>query len=263
MRFSPCIPLLLLALVSCRKKDYDDVKIIGHAGSGLAVTNTPYHDNSLESIEYALEMEGIDGVEVDVQCSANGSAWMFHDLFIDGATNGSGCVPSRTDDYLETLHYSTAEKESLARLDELDFPPDNKELFLDIRSSNACTDMLIDVQIIVQAVQSALPGVPPGNIIVVTNKAQWIGTFYQLGWKVFYETGAVNAYLSSTHLPETTGLCIRNAHISKDEVATIQKAGKQVVIFEVRSPRGIRLALKKRPEYLMTDDLKATLIEKY
>jgi hypothetical protein len=43
----------------------------------------------------------------------------------------------------------------------------------------------------------------------------------------------------------------------------LQAAGKKVIIFEVRSPKGIKSALKKHPNYLVTDDLRATIIEKY
>jgi len=263
MRFNGYLLLLLIVLFSCRKKNYDAVKIIGHAGSGLAVTNAPYHDNSLKSIQYALDMEGVDGVEVDIQCSADGTAWLFHDVLLNNQSNGSGCVNSQSDGYLETLQYTTTEQEPLSKLKELAFPFETKELFLDLRSSNECKNELIDVQVIVQAIQAALTNAPPAKIIVITNQQQWIHPFYQLGWTVFHEVEEVNTYLSGAYLSETSGVCMRNANISQDEVKTVQELGKQVFLFNVRSPKGIRSALKKYPDYLLTDDLKATLIEKY
>jgi len=263
MRFSLLILTAILLFFSCRKKDYGSVKLIGHAGSGLSITTSPFHDNSLKSIQYALETEGIAGVEVDVQCSANGTAWLFHDPELDNQTNGSGCPNSVTDDYLQSLHYTTAEQEPLSMLKELAFPFGSKELFLDLRSSNACKSELIDVHVVINAIQQAFPGIPPAQIIVITNQPQWIPALSQLGWKVFHEVEAVNMYLSGTWFPQTAGVCMRNSTISSEETANVQSQGKQVFLFDVRSPKSIRNALKKYPDYLLTDDLKAALIEKY
>ncbi len=59
-----------------------------------------------------------------------------------------------------------------------------------------------------------------------------------------------------------SGLMAKNSKISKEEVGQLKAQGKKIIIFEVRSPKSIRKALKKRPDYLVTDDLRATIIEK-
>ena len=51
--------------------------------------------------------------------------------------------------------------------------------------------------------------------------------------------------------------------IEKNEVELIQSLGKQVVIFEMRSAVGIRKALRKNPNTIITDDLREALIEVY
>jgi hypothetical protein len=56
---------------------------------------------------------------------------------------------------------------------------------------------------------------------------------------------------------------VRNSKFDREEMAQIQATEKNVVIFEVRSPKGIRSALRKLPDYLITDDLRASIIEKY
>ena len=74
------IVIALLLLVSCNKKEkFENVQLIGHAGSGLYSSTAPYHADSYEAVEYAAELEGISGVEVDVQLSASNTAWLFHD----------------------------------------------------------------------------------------------------------------------------------------------------------------------------------------
>jgi glycerophosphoryl diester phosphodiesterase len=260
MRFSLFFAIVLL--VSCQKKaDYSGVRIIGHAASGLKSTTSLYHDNSAEAIAYAIGLEGIDGIEIDIQCSASQTAWLFHDQELSAETNGSGCINSVTDNYLSSLQYSTLEHESLLRLADIDFPFAERLLVLDVRSSNECLGQLLDQQFVIDAIEQALPaGMLP---MVVTNTPEWVHGFFLKGWKVYYQAETPSAYLGSNLLAETSGVCIRNEYIGKTDVESIHAAGKEVIIFEVRSPVGIHEGFEKYPDYLMTDDLKATLIEKY
>jgi glycerophosphoryl diester phosphodiesterase len=61
-------------LLSCNKQEsYPEVEIYGHAGMGMDIGLSVYHDNSIESIALALSLPTIDGVEVDVRMSASSS----------------------------------------------------------------------------------------------------------------------------------------------------------------------------------------------
>lgn len=263
MRFNGII-LLCCLLFSCHKKEkYTNVKLIGHAGAGLNSTTSPYQDNSQNAVSYAVNMEGINGVEIDIQCSASETMWLFHDEFLDQETNAQGCVNAVTDDFLAEVHYTGIGSEKLLRLKDLDFPFAHKKLFLDVRSTNLCTQQIINQQLIIQAIESALAGKQPAEICVITNYIPWVHAFFLKGWKVYLNVPTVSEYLDNATLNETTGLCIRSKEISKEQVVTVQQTGKEVIIFEVRSPKGIRQALKKYPDYLMTDNLKAAIIEKY
>jgi len=264
MHFKVFLFGLFAVLSSCHKKErFDEVKIIGHAGAGLSSVTSPYHDNSKESIDYAVAFEGIDGVEIDIQCSASQTAWLFHDELLNDETSGKGCVNSLSDLDLATIHYTGFGQESLIRLSDLQFPFSKKKLFLDIRSSNFCTQQSTNQQEMIQAIEQAISGTNSIEVNVITNRADWIHAFYLKGWNVYLNLALTADYLNTDLIAETTGLCIRNAKISQDEVKSVQEIGKEVIIFEVRSPKGIRKAFKKYPNYLMTDNLKATLIEKY
>lgn len=264
MRFSVLIVIIALAgCAGCRKKErFSEVKIIGHAGSGLESTVSPYSENSAEAIDYAINMQGIDGVEVDVQLSASKNAWLFHDEKLDDDTNGKGCIASLTDDYLNGVRYTSAEKEALLPLASLVFPWKERLLLLDMRTVNMCTLESVDQQDMIDAVRNALPE-ELFTVCVVVNREDWVHAFYAEGWKVYFNRSDYSAYLSGATLTETAGLCIRNAEIDANGVQKVQQAGKEVIIFDVRSPKGIRKALRKHPDYLMTDNLKAAIIEKY
>ena len=257
--------IVLLCLVSCKKKHFDQVKLIGHAGSGLSISTAIYADNSSESVNYALEMKGIDGVEIDIQCSADGTAWLFHDPELDETTNGSGCVPSSTDDYLQSLHYATLKKEPLVKLADLNAPFNDRIIFLDIRTFNQCTQTEIDQQDMIAAIQQALPDVPDERIFVITNRPGWVNDFYLEGWNVYLEMVTADEYLgvAAATLDQTIGTCLRNSNTTKNDIENLHEHSKEVIIFDVRSPKNMRKALKKFPDYILADDLKGAIIEKY
>jgi glycerophosphoryl diester phosphodiesterase len=253
-----------LLLTACNKKEkFENVQLIGHAGSGLQTSAAPYHADSYEAVEYAAELEGISGVEVDVQLSASNTAWLFHDEQLGNTTNGSGCVNGQTDDYLSGLHYTTLEKEVVSRLSEIAGLFGSRQLILDLKSANLCTNTLVDLPEMIAAIKTALPDIAPGNLIVITNKPQWVHTLALEGWKVYLEQPTLQSYTDNYALAETTGACLRSAEIDREGVEQLHDMGKEVIIFDVRSPKGLRKALKKYPDYLMTDNLKAALIEKY
>lgn len=67
---------------------------IGHQG---AAGHAP--GNSIEGIDSAIAL-GADGVELDVQVTADGELILFHDKLLDRLTNGSGFVRDYTFDQL-------------------------------------------------------------------------------------------------------------------------------------------------------------------
>lgn len=260
--------LFLLALATlfsnCKKKvDYSSVQIIGHAGAGLHISTTPFHDNSNQAIEYALATEGVAGIEIDIQLSASGTLWLFHDTHLENETSGSGCIASSTDEKLSELHYSTLQHEKIYRLSELDFSFDSHSLFLDVRHFNDCDGISLDLTTIVTAIKNTLSGIPTNTIKTVTGNTDLASLLANEGFQVYLQFSTAQSYLDDDVFQESTGICIKNDEISSEEVSQLRNLGKEVVIFEVRSPSGIRSALNKFPNFLMTDDIKATLIEKY
>lgn len=73
------------------------MQIIGHRGaSGHAPENT------LASFRLAFEM-GCDGVEFDVQQSADGKLLVFHDWQLERCSNGTGLLHQKESSYLHSL----------------------------------------------------------------------------------------------------------------------------------------------------------------
>jgi glycerophosphoryl diester phosphodiesterase len=264
MRYVSILLIIAALLTGCKKKRFGNSSIVGHAGAGLSIEHAPYHDNSYESIHYALDMQGVNGVEVDVQISADGTAWLFHDPELKKESNGSGCIGDATDAYLSSLHYSGFGEEKLLRLRDIDFPFATRELYLDIRPLNHCTGMEVDVDAIIEGIKNALPNAPVKGISVIVLKPEWVEPFAAQGWDVYYEVEHFADYMDAdaSLLGQTAGLCMRDV-LSKNDIVSVHAISKKVMIFDVRSPHKVRDLLKKDADIILADDLKGALIEKY
>jgi len=164
------------------------------------------------------------------------------------------------------LSYKTLRKEKLVRLVDLDAKLfKEKTLFLDIRHQNACQEFFVSPQVIIEKIL----GSPIGQsnelkYYCVLANPSWIGIFADAGINVLYSTDGTKftTQIFSTY-PGLSGVLVKNASLEAELVQAIQQLDKKVFIFEMRSPKGIRSALRKKPNGLITDDIRTTLIEKY
>lgn len=256
---------MFLALISCKKgKDlYPGTQIGGHAGAGLHISSSNYHDNSLEAYKYARSFESIHMVEVDVQLSKDGTLWLFHDPELSIESNGNGFIPQSSDEYLSGLKYRSLEKEKLIRLEDL--PPDLKgiALLLDLKESDGTPAGLIDSTQMMQALEHAKNYFKNGTLSLVTNTGRFVSSIKGMGYGIYFN--AVNAahFESYENKLLMDGAVFRSSDITASDVIAVKSSGKKAIIYDVRSAKGIRLALDKSPDFLLTDDIKTTLIEKY
>lgn len=258
------IPLIML---SCRKKDgFENIAVIGHGGMGLEMQNSIYHDNSAEAFHLALSIEGCEGVEMDVQLSKDGNLWLYHDPDLSSETNGSGCLNNKTSVELDDLHYTTIHKESLLPFADIDHEMlEDKKVFLDIRHYNACQEIVVSQSKMIEAIiNSGITDIKGVELFVILSNHSWIDGFKQVGFRVLLgTTGSADPVKWFTTYPELDGVVAKNSEISAGQVDMIHSLDKKVFIFEMRSPKGIRQALAKFPDGVITDDIRATLIEKY
>jgi len=76
---------------------------IGHRGTGVNTSTNPWPENSLASFVEGMA-EGADGIELDVELTADGKLVVMHDDTLDRTTTCSGCVSAWTlDDIRECL----------------------------------------------------------------------------------------------------------------------------------------------------------------
>ena len=259
MRFIKILIVFIL-FVSCEKVYVDaNTKIIGHAAMGLNSSSSIYANNSLEAIKLALYFSGCDGIELDLQLDKMGQLWLYHDEFLSSYTNANGCINDMESTALSEVYYKTIHHEKLVKFDlELIKLVAEKTIFLDLRHLNPCTLQFIDVNLIQQALENL--GIDEkDNFICVTNRLELLNALSD-NFTVFFATdNATHGHQILIDYPICKGLVIRNASITASEVAAIHLLGKEVAIFEVRSPKGTKAAFRKSPDYVMTDELRTAL----
>ena len=249
---------LILLLLSCSKKeDFSEVQVIGHAGMGLKMPNSIFHDNSMEAIELALTIPGANGVEIDVQMDLNGRLWLFHDEQLNEETNGTNCIPSNTTEYLKTLRYSSLKQEKLAELSQIPFHNfEDKSFFLDLKTWNKCAESTVSIE----DFKAALLAINlPNKCNVILSDPSWIPFFID-EFNVYFASD--DFHYAKTILKQEAmvkGLVIRNTSVNKTQTQEIIEQNKEIYLFEIRSPKGVKSALTKRPSGIISDDLRAAI----
>ena len=262
MRLIKYLFFFLIISFSCKKNtDFNSVKLIGHAGMGISIQNSFYHDNSSESINLALSINGCDGVEVDVQISLDTSAWLYHDAYLESETNISGFISHKYDDELHHAKYKSIHHEKMIPLKDLNSKNlKNRSLLLDIKNYNN-----INTSIIIDALNKVdFIFLPDIDLKIIINKYDEITSFINSGFHVICEIQHFNEYddLLSQY-PDIDGFAIKNKAINSSQVEEIKQSGKEIYLFEVRAPKSIRNALLKFSTAVITDDLRATILEKF
>ena len=249
---------LLLLLLSCSKKeDFSEVQVIGHAGMGLKMPNSIFHDNSLEAIDLALSIPGSNGVEIDIQMDLNGRLWLFHDELLNEETNGINCISSNTSEYLKTLRYSSLKQEKLVELSQIPFHDfKDKRFFLDLKPWNKCSGNTVSLE----DFKAALTAIGlPENCTIILSDPSCIPFFID-DFTIYFASD--NFQYAKTILlqePMVKGLIIRNTAVNKAQTQEIIKQNKEIYLFEIRSPKGVKSALEKMPSGIISDDLRAAI----
>ena len=82
------------------------MKIWAHRGCSLR-----YPENTLLAFEKAAALEGLEGIELDVQLSKDGNVIVMHDEKLDRTTNGTGYVKDYTLEELKKLNIKVENNE--------------------------------------------------------------------------------------------------------------------------------------------------------
>lgn len=256
---------LIAMCLGCSKpqQDVSTIKIAGHAVTGLNNLVQIYPENSQSAISYAFSFDDLDGIEIDVQRSADGSWWLFHDEQLDPRTNLDGMLHNLSDNVLMNGRYKGLNGDYLVRLMDVDFSTLKKKIvFIEPKFLYVLMDF--DIQEIID-LNNYLEEKWAEHITVkwILNFSEFANDLTAQGLSIYRDLTKVSDAQSFLTDNNYTGFFVKNSEFTKPEVHEIQEIGGEVIIFDVKSPSGVRSALEKRPDMILPADFKVALVEKF
>jgi hypothetical protein len=163
---------------------------------------------------------------------------------------------------MEQAFYRTLMKEKLIKLKHvLPLIGENQKLFLDLKITNSCSNQIVDYNLFKESLSTLIANDIP-NVFVILSDSSWLKKTADI-WPVFYSTDNFHeGYNLLVNYPKALGMVIRNKAIDGSQIESIKSIDKEVYLFDIRSSKGIREALKKNPNGIITDDIRAALVYK-
>lgn len=268
MFFKFSMLLMVLGIIlSCSKstEDFSDIGVLGHVASGLYNPTRFFPENSAEAIEYVLSFEEVSGVELDIQFDMDGELWLFHDEYLDTKTNATGEICEKSNAEMQAIQYNSLNNEQVAALNSVDFSQANgiKKVFLDIKlgSCSASFDVYERLKTTFESLQAQYNGLI--EFVYIANYGDLTELFLADGYKIFRDVTSYQHALTMLEEYNVAGFYIRHTQLTAEETEQLQLLNKEVALFEIRSPFSIRSALEMHPDYILVEDFKAAIIEKY
>lgn len=236
-----------------------NTKLLGHSGNGMAQWNGMFEANSLEGVKYALNLTGCAGIEIDVRLSKDTTFWLIHDEEISSLTNSSGCVIELTDEELESVRYKSFKKEKLVRLSEIIELNTNKTIVLDLKNTIDCSASYYNAEFIKSGFSKL--GTLPVNFQINFNSSYLYPYLKDTGIPLIFEITDVQKAAFAYDKPEIVGFMFDAATINADEVRMLHEKNYSVYFYGVRAVKRLKQELKKRPDYILVDDLLNSVME--
>lgn len=262
MRWQVYSLFILISLISC-KKDYShlETKVLGHAGESIHDNKSDYPPNTLESIKRAFEL-GADGVEVDVQMTNDLVLVAWHDPTLDENSSGSGCVSNINYSQVSSVEVYNSEYKINLLSDVVDYVLNqNKEIMLDVKHYNLCSDSFIDYAQFDQQINQLLS--------VYSNEQKKLITINSTSESLLQSLSdtIVNRSLESddpTSAIQTAieynfdMLTIKLDKLDQTHRDQMSQNNIELSIFNVKSRGDIKKALQYAPDFVISDNIPCT-----
>lgn len=235
---------------------------IGHGGMGIKSTK-PLNGKSsiLECIK-----TGADGVEIDIQLSADNVLYAYHDADLSTSTNGTGNIHSRRSDEIDQLHYTGLwiQKSNIARLDSIaewlsDFP--EAQITLDIKLYSQQPHQTY-LQEFARSLNNFLNNHSTKRIIFVESQdTTFLNTLRLLSpnTPTYYYASVFKEGWEAITKFNYTGLTMDFENISIHEINQLQAAGYKISVWNVQNGVQNSKAIDMHPDGIQTDELKDLL----
>ncbi|GAB2468952.1 hypothetical protein GCM10011375_29550 [Hymenobacter qilianensis] len=250
------------------------IQVIGHAGSGFFTPLNPFNPlppSSLAGVEKALS-QGADGVEIDVQLSQDSIPMLYHDPTLNSMTTDSGCVSQQPAAALVKLPYRGGwgydlfHNERLITLETLLARvaryPQYPYLHLDLHERDGCGGEYSRSPALARALAALIRRyqVPPDRLLILTTYQPTLRQLRQalpqvpLGLEITQGEDLV-AGLAAAKGIGVQAIVIPKALATPAQVAQVQAAGFDAVLFGGRSAGSIRRLVAAHPDAIEVDNV--------
>ena len=244
------LPFLFFA-AGCAAPDTTGIKLIGHGGLG---PNVDHPMNSREAVLAALD-KGLDGVELDVQLTADTVLVAFHDLELGGEGNCTGPLNSHTWEVLR----SCKSDQHIAHLD---------EVLVEAIRSHPGAEFTFDVKVNTKAdwntylnqfarAIAALNAEPAlnGKIIVECKVMEFLVLLKQLdaGIPVFLYCDDASIGIAEATKNVLHGITIDVDRLNTEQAQAVKANGLQLTVFDVAGNRSKRRAVELGADRIQVD----------
>lgn len=271
--------LLLILIVSCKKVDINNINnlngnfiyVVGHGGIGFQSVYNQLPENSILSINKAIDVYGADGVEADVQLSKDLNLVLFHDDRLETSTDGYGYVYEYNLAELYEFKYNRDIYANLfidepivsleAILQKFSKQKIKPQLHLDLRS------WLYDNSLYNPA---EFFSVYARKIVDIVNKYQYQDYTYitsgdinllkelsqqDASLKLMIETSQIIWAIEQVKEYNWYGIVAYNHNVSNSDVKYAHSQGVRVALFGVKTQSNQVNAVNKHPDFIITDNI--------
>jgi glycerophosphoryl diester phosphodiesterase len=266
--FQLTIACSIAAFQACEKpsENLSGIKVIGHTGTGFRSLNNNQSPNTVESVKKGLVTYQADGIEVDVQMSKDSVLYMYHDLKLNTQTNFDGCIYNYTSQELEACTYRHG-GEKLAKLSEillwLNDRNGNSEIFLDMRTNQACIEAMENIKYLNMLARSLARTVKDlkikDKITVETGNHEFAGIVKGILPELAYDMDCSPSTLDTLEPGGNwKGVVLMHNEVTKETIEKVKRLGLHVTLFGMQTRNDFKEAINKQPDYLQTDNIPLT-----
>jgi glycerophosphoryl diester phosphodiesterase len=271
--------IYVLLIVGCEKIDIGSIQnlnggkiaVIGHGGAGFQSAFNELPENSLSSVQRAVEIYGADGIELDIQLTKDSQLVAYHDNRLETSTNGYGFIHDFTLSELKKVTYnnefyaSLFLDERITSLEEiltyLSARRIKAELHIDLRTQLFDSTKYSQIEFISLYIKEVIDLIKSYNYQSYT----FIGSSAKFALsealklapdvRLLYETENVIRDIDYLKKNKIYGIIAYNSRITKREVDFAHQNMIRVVLFGVKSQNSIVDAVEKHPDYIITDNI--------
>lgn len=265
-KYLPAFVLMLLVLMgACQPKEQHTL-ILGHRANGAkdAHPNEQYAENSLSAIKQGLKH--FHGIEIDIQASADGTLWIYHDPYLPGTTS---CIPQANDSEIEAINATLPAYQQLQKLSNV----------MPIFTANKNKTISIDVKVYHQ--QSCVTGklMPLNYYLNIADSLSQLIFKHELSKNILVEAphfkllqqiekqvpdvktfylsfGKLDPFKEILQEKQVDGVSIGyvNGAITKSKIDSLHAAGKFIQVWTVNELARFEELLEMQPDYIQTDN---------